>query len=325
MQTLTSARAFWVTRPGHGEIREEPLPTPGPGDLVVRTEFSGISRGTEALVFGGHVPASEYSRMRAPFQAGQFPGPIKYGYANTGIVEGGDPEWRGRRVFVLYPHQTRYVIPADAVHLLPDDVPTSRAVLAANMETAVNGCWDANPHRSDRVTVIGAGTVGCLVAWVIRKTVGCEVELVDINPARERIAQQLELSFATVSDASTDRTILVHTSTSEAGLQMALNIAATDGTVVEMSWFGDRSVTLPLGEAFHSRRLTIRSSQVGSIPPARRAEWNTRRRMAFALDLLREPALDALITGESPFEALPDVMARLAAGPGDTLCHRIRY
>ena len=325
MQTLTSARAFWVTRPGHGEIREEPFPSPGPGDLVVRAEFSGISRGTEALVFGGHVPVSEYGRMRAPFQAGEFPGPIKYGYASAGVVEAGDPEWRGRRVFVLYPHQTRYVIPADAVHLLPDGVPTSRAVLAANMETAVNGCWDANPHRSDRVTVIGAGTVGCLVAWVIRKTVGCEVELVDINPARERIAQQLELSFATVSDASTDRTIVVHTSASEAGLQMALNIAASDGTVVEMSWFGDRSVTLPLGEAFHSRRLTIRSSQVGSIPLARRAEWDTRRRMAFALDLLREPALDALITGESPFEALPDVMARLAAGPGDTLCHRIRY
>jgi threonine dehydrogenase-like Zn-dependent dehydrogenase len=325
MQTLTSARAFWVTRPGHGEIREEPLPPLGPTDLMVRAEFSGISRGTEALVFGGHVPTSEYSRMRAPFQAGEFPGPLKYGYSSAGVVENGDPEWRGRRVFALYPHQTHYVIAADAVHTLPDDVPTSRAVLAANMETAVNGCWDANPQRSDRVTVIGAGTVGCLVAWVIRKTVDCELELVDTNPGRARIATQLDLPFAAVSNASTNRTIVVHTSASEAGLQMALNIAASDGTVVEMSWFGDRHVTLPLGQSFHSRRLTLRSSQVGSIPPARRAEWDTRRRMAFALDLLRDPALDAVITGESPFEAMPEVMARLAAGPGDTLCHRIRY
>ncbi len=189
----------------------------------------------------------------------------------------------------------------------------------------MNGCWDANPGRDDRVTVIGAGTVGCLVAWVIRKTVGCDVELVDINPRRAAIATQLDLPFATVGAAAPDRTIVVHTSASEAGLQQALRIAATDGTIVEMSWFGDRSIALPLGESFHSRRLTIRSSQVGSIPPARRAEWDTRKRMAFALDLLRDATLDALITGESRFDDLPEVMARLSIDPGDTLCHRIRY
>jgi threonine dehydrogenase-like Zn-dependent dehydrogenase len=197
--------------------------------------------------------------------------------------------------------------------------------VAANMETAVNGCWDANAQPDDRVTVIGAGTVGCLVAWVIRHTVGRDVQLVDINPGRATIAAQLQLPFATVSAAAADRTIVVHTSASEAGLQLALNIAAADGTIVEMSWFGDRRICVPLGEAFHSRRLTIRSSQVGSIPPARRAEWDTRRRMALALDFLRDPVLDELITGESAFEDLPDVMMRLATGPGDTLCHRIRY
>lgn len=298
---------------------------PGEDDVLVRAEFSGISRGTEALVFGGHVPASERGRMRAPFQSGEFPGPVKYGYASVGVVEDGSPAWRGRRVFALYPHQTAYVIPAAAVHELPDDVPSGRAVLAANMETAVNGCWDASPGRDDRVTVIGAGTVGCLVAWVIRKTVGCDVELVDINPRRAALATRLDVRFATVESASFERAIVVHTSASEAGLQQALRIAATDGTIVEMSWFGDRTIALPLGESFHSRRLTIRSSQVGSIPPDRRAEWDTRRRMALALELLRDEALDAMVTGESAFDELPDVMARLAAQPGDTLCHRIRY
>jgi threonine dehydrogenase-like Zn-dependent dehydrogenase len=325
METVAKARAFWVTAPGRGEIRDEPLPLPTANDVFVRTEFSGISRGTEALVFGGHVPASEYKRMRAPFQAGEFPAPVKYGYCSVGVVEYGDPTLSGRRVFVLYPHQTRYVVPEAWVHPLPDDLPSGRAVLAANMETAVNGCWDANPDRADRVTVIGAGTVGCLVTWVIRRTVGCTVELVDVNPRRATIAGALGIPFATPDAAARDRTIVVHSSGSEAGLISALELAAPDGTVVEMSWFGDRRVSLPLGEAFHSRRLTIRSSQVGSIPPARRAEWDARRRMALALELLTDSSLDALITGESPFEELPQVMARLATDPGDTLCHRIRY
>lgn len=325
MQTVPPARAFWVTRPGHGEIREESLPAPAAGDVVVRARYSGISRGTESTVFTGHVPQTEYVRMRAPFQAGDFPAPVKYGYSSVGVVEEGEASLRGRMVFALYPHQTRYVVPAGAVHLVPDDVPAARAVLAANMETAVNGCWDAEATGADRVTVIGAGTVGCLVAWVMRRSAGCDVELVDVNPRRAHIATRLGLGFAPPESASADRTLIVHTSGSEAGLRAALRLAAVDGTIVEMSWFGDRPVSLPLGEAFHARRLTIRSSQVGAIPPARRAEWDTRRRMALALDLLKDPVLDELITGESPFEELPAVMMRLAAGPGDTLCHRIRY
>jgi threonine dehydrogenase-like Zn-dependent dehydrogenase len=324
MSRLT-ARAFWVTGAGQGELRDEPLSAPAAGEVLVRTEFTGISRGTEALVFGGRVPTSEYTRMRAPFQAGDFPARVKYGYCSVGIVEEGESSFCGRRVFALYPHQTRYVIPAAWAHVLPDDLPPARAVLAANMETAVNGSWDADPVASDRVTVIGAGTVGCLVAWVVRITSGCDVELIDINPHRSSIAARLDVPFALPESAAPERTIVIHTSGSEAGLRLALTLAAPDGRIVEMSWFGDREVTLPLGEAFHSRRLTIRSSQVGSIPPARRGQWDTRRRMAIALDLLRDEALDVLITGESSFEELPAVMTRLATNPGDTLCHRIRY
>jgi len=331
METVASARAFWIVEPGRGEIRDEPLAPAAAGELLVRAEFSAISRGTEALVFGGHVPPSEYARMRAPFQAGEFPTPVKYGYCSVGVVESGSADWLGARVFALYPHQTRYVIPQTAAHVIPPDVPSGRAVLAANMETAVNGCWDADPQRTDRVTVIGAGTVGCLVAWVVRTTIGCDVELIDVNPQRAQIAERLGIRFVAGgpdqarATTPSERTIVIHTSGSEAGLRLALTLAAPDGTIVEMSWFGDREVTLPLGEAFHSRRLTIKSSQVGSIPPGRRHQWDYRRRMALALDLLKDPALDALITGESVFADLPAVMPQLLRGPGNTLCHRIRY
>jgi threonine dehydrogenase-like Zn-dependent dehydrogenase len=325
METLPSARAFWIVEPGRGELRKEPVRRPGPEELLVRTEFTAISRGTESLVFSGRVPPSEYGRMRAPFQAGEFPAPVKYGYCNVGVVEGGEPGWHGVRIFALYPHQTSYVIPVSAANAVPREVPAGRAVLAANMETALNGCWDADPKETDRVTVIGAGTVGCLVAWVIRNTVECSVELVDVNPHRAAVAEKIGVTFVPIDAAATERTIVVHTSGSEAGLRSALDLAAPDGTIVEMSWFGDRLVTLPLGGAFHSRRLTIKSSQVGALPPARREHWDFRRRMALALDLLKEASLDALISGESRFEELPAVMAQLTQAPGNTLTHRIRY
>ena len=319
------ARAFWVAAPGHGEIRPEVLRSPADDDVVVQALFSGISRGTEALVFSGRVPQSEWTRMRAPFQEGEFPRAVKYGYASVGRVECGSSELKERIVFVLHPHQTRYVVPASAVHVLPADVPPGRAILAANVETALNGVWDASPQVGDRVVVIGAGTVGCLVAWLASRIEGCDVQLVDVNPQRQRVAQALGVSFARPDDASCDADIVIHVSGSPDGLQQALAIAGFEATIIEMSWFGDRQVALPLGGAFHSRRLTIKSSQVGHVAASQRARWDTRRRMARALSLLADPALDVLITGESAFDDLPDVMARLAHAPGDALCHRIKY
>jgi 2-desacetyl-2-hydroxyethyl bacteriochlorophyllide A dehydrogenase len=319
------ARAFWIAEPGRGELRGEPLPEPAADEVVVRSLFSGISRGTEALVFAGRVPASERLRMRAPFQRGEFPAPVKYGYASVGEVERGPRELQGRTVFVLHPHQTRYVVPSGAVHVVPDGVPPQRAVLAANLETAINGLWDARPHVGDRVTVVGAGTVGCLVAWLAARMPGCRVELVDTNPARGAVASALGVRFAAPVDATADADLVVHASGSPAGLELALRVAGFEATIVEMSWYGANVVPLPLGEAFHARRLTIRSSQVGTIAGSQRARWDTKRRMALALSMLADPALDVLITGESGFDRLPQVMAQLASHPGDALCHRIKY
>ncbi len=324
------AHAFWVTSPGHGEIRHESLTPAAPDDVVVRTRWSGISRGTESLVFHGRVPPSEYQRMRAPFQAGDFPAPLKYGYSNVGIVEQGPDGLVGNTVFCLFPHQTRYVVPADAVHLVPASVPDRRAILAANMETALNGVWDANVLPGDRVAVVGGGTVGCLVAWLAGRIPGCAVQLVDTNPERADVAAALGATFATPPHAAAEADVVIHTSGAPAGLDTALALAGLESVVTEMSWFGAQAVSLPLGEAFHARRLTIRSSQVGRVAPTQRARWSYARRLRLALSLLVEPALDVLVTGESPFTSLPETMAQVTDGPAktssaQTLCHAIRY
>jgi NADPH:quinone reductase-like Zn-dependent oxidoreductase len=319
------ARAFWITAPGRGEIRDETLPAPAADEVVVRALFSGVSRGTEALVFQGRVPVSEYERMRAPFQAGVFPAPVKYGYASVGTVERGPSNLEGRYVFTLYPHQTRYVVPARSVSVLPDTVPPPRAVLAANLETAINGMWDARPHVGDRIAVVGAGTVGCLVAWIAGRIAGCDVELVDVNPQRAPVARALGVRFAEPATARADADVVIHASGSAAGLSLALRLAAFEATIVEMSWYGDQAVEVALGEGFHARRLTLTSSQVGRVASTQRARWDPARRMQLALSMLADPVLDVLITGESEFDAMPDVMATLAAAPGNTLCHRIRY
>jgi threonine dehydrogenase-like Zn-dependent dehydrogenase len=291
----------------------------------VRTRFRGISRGTESIVFQGRVPPSEFDRMRAPFQSGHFPAPVKYGYCNVGEVEDGPPDLKGRVVFALYPHQTRYVVPATAVYVLPAGTPPARAVLAANLETAVNGVWDARPLVGDRISVVGAGAVGCMTAWLVSRIPGCEVELVDTNPARSAVARALGVRFSSPEQAARDADVVFHTSGNPAGLALALQLAAFEATVAELSWYGDADVSLGLGGAFHVRRLTIKSSQVGHVAPAQRGRWDYRRRMELALRLLGDPALDALITGESRFDDLPAVMARLSTAPGDAICHRITY
>jgi threonine dehydrogenase-like Zn-dependent dehydrogenase len=319
------ARAFWLREPGLGEIRPVRLPEPRPGDVLVRTLHSGISRGTETLVFRGEVPTSQHQQMRAPFQQGDFPGPVEYGYLSVGIVEHGPPELTGRTVFCLYPHQTAYVVPAGAVTVVPEQVPPVRAVLAGTVETAVNALWDAAPLLGDRITVMGAGMVGCCVARLAGRFPGVDVELVDTDPSRADTAAALGVRFARPADASADRDLVVHTSATAAGLQRSLELLAVEGSVLELSWYGDRAVDVVLGAEFHSGRLTIRASQVGMVSPARRGRRSPADRLALALQLLADPAFDALLTGESHFDELPDVMSQLAAGSLPAICHTISY
>jgi threonine dehydrogenase-like Zn-dependent dehydrogenase len=323
------ARAFWVTAPGAGEIRSAEIPEPGRGEVRIAALVSGISRGTEILVFQGRVPASERLRMRCPYQEGNFPAPVKYGYASVGVVEalGADvpTELLGSRVFCLYPHQDRYVVPTSAALPLPAAVPDARAVLTANMETAVNAHWDAGVRIGDRVSVVGAGVVGLLVGALAARIPGSTVELVDIDPRRAALAEAFGCRFALPEKARGESDVVFHASGSEAGLATALARAAFEAWVVELSWYGDKPVTVPLGEAFHAKRLRLVSSQVGSVATSRRARRSHRERLALALDLLADPVFDRLITGETRLDDLPDAMARLAAGPDGALCEVVRY
>lgn len=325
--TAAAAQACWIAEPGLAEIRTETLPLLADGEVRVRTLHTAVSRGTEGLVFRGEVPASEWQRMRAPFQVGDFPGPVKYGYANVGVVEAGPRALVGRPVFCLYPHQTRYQVDAQAVLPLPDGVPAARAVLAAQMETALNALWDAAPRAGERIAVVGGGALGLLVAWLAATRVpGGEVQVVDTSASREGIAAALGADFAPPEQARPGADLVIHASGQSAGLATALRLAAFEATVLELSWYGSRPVSVPLGEAFHSQRLTLKSSQVGHVAAPQRGRWSRRRRLEQALSLLADPVLDRLVTDSAPFEQLPRILARLASHDApDVLCHRIDY
>lgn len=329
----SGARAFWQLGSTRGEIRPAEVATPGPGQVLVRTLFTGISRGTESLVFRGGVPPSQYDAMRAPFQEGEFPGPVKYGYLNVGRVEQGPPALQGRTVFCLYPHQTSFVVPATAVCVVPDQVPPRRAVLAGTVETAVNALWDARPLVGDRVTVVGAGMVGCCLARLVAQIPGVNVTLIDIDQTRRCVAQALGVTFALAVDVTRNlgqqsggtQDLVLHTSATSAGLQLSLDLLRPEGTVVDLSWYGDTDVRVQLGGAFHSRRLGIKASQVGTVSPSQNGSRTHAERLALALQLLQDDSFDALITGESPFEELPDFMPGLADGTRPAICHTISY
>ena len=312
------AVALWCVAPDQAEIRPA---DPGAG-LAIKTLYSGISRGTERLILKGRVPVSEHDSMRGPGMEGQFPFPVKYGYCNVGRVTEG--HLAGRHIFALYPHQTWYRLPEDSLALLPEALPPERAVLAANMETALNVIWDSRAQIGDRIAVIGCGVVGALIGYLLAQLPGAKVTLIDRNPDRAALADSLGVPFAPPDRAPQECDVVIHASASEAGLALALSIAGLNATVVEASWHGEGSVSVPLGHAFHSRRLRLISSQVGHIPADRAARWSYRRRMAKALDLLCDTRLDALISGETEFTRLPDLYPKILSAP-ETLCHRIRY
>jgi NADPH:quinone reductase-like Zn-dependent oxidoreductase len=324
-RTDEMAEALWYSGPGKAELRQEKLAAPAAGEVRVRALSGAVSRGTEALVFSGRVPPSEFQRMRAPFMAGDFPFPVKYGYATVGRVEGGTEALRGRTVFTLHPHQTLFNLPADAAVVLPENLPPQRAILAANMETALNAVWDAAPGPADRIAIVGAGVVGSLVGYLCAQLPAAEVTLVDVNPARAELARALGVGFARPEAAKGDCDLVVHASGNPAGLGTALALAGEEATVLEMSWYGDVPVTAALGGAFHSRRLRLISSQVGKIAPSHRPRWTHGRRLAAALALLGDNRLDALLAPAVAFADLPRRLPDILDAGSGILCQPITY
>jgi NADPH:quinone reductase-like Zn-dependent oxidoreductase len=318
-------KALWYVAPGRAELREETITAPRPGEVQVRALFGAISRGTERLIHAGRVPASEYERMRAPLMAGTFPFPVKYGYATVGRVEGGDAELRGRIVFSLHPHQNLFTLRAEVVFPIPEHVPPQRAVLAANMETALNAVWDGAPAPADRIAVVGGGLVGLLVAYLCSRLPAADVTVVDIDSSRAELVHAIGVRFASPQGAPNDCDLVFHASGTAAGLATALRLAGEEATIVELSWYGSGEVAAPLGEAFHSRRLRLVSSQVGRVAPSHRTRWTHQRRLTAALALLDAPVLDLLLAPAIEFAELPAKLPSVFAGGSDGVCPLITY
>ena len=320
-----TASAIWYVNDVLPEIRSLALKEPGPDEVLVEALASGVSRGTESLVFQGLIPETDYDRMRAPHQEGDFPYPVKYGYSMIGTVLQGPADLMGKRVFCLYPHQTRFVIHRDKLTPIDDAIPTARAVLTANMETALNAVWDGFAAPGDKIAVIGAGVVGCLTAYLASRIPGTSVSLIDLNPGRRTIAQSLDIKFCTPDQIGSDFDLIFHASASQSGLQMAIDKAGFEARIIEMSWYGTRPISIGLGAAFHSKRLQIIGSQVGTIPPSRRSRWSFDRRLSTALSLLKDPRLDSLLDEACHFEQASERLSKWLAPGGQGLCHRIIY
>ena len=318
-------KALWYVGPGRAELRAEEIPAPKPGEVRVRSLFGAISRGTERLVQAGRVPASEHDRMRAPFMGGTFPFPVKYGYATVGRVEAGPAELQGQVVFSLHPHQSLFTVPVEAVFALPADVPPRRAVLAPNMETALNAVWDGAPGPADRIAIVGGGLVGLLVAYLCARLPGADVTVVDIAAGRAEPAHAVGAGFASPGSAPEDCDLVFHASGTATGLATALRLAGEEASIVELSWYGSGDVAAPLGEAFHSRRLRLVSSQVGKVAPSHRPRWTHGRRLSAALALLKDPVLDALLAPAAAFEELPAKLPSVFAADSTVVCQPIRY
>jgi len=320
------ARALWYVEPLKVELRSERLEVSKRDMVLVQSQYSGISRGTERLVCSGNVPESEFRTMRAPMQIGDFPFPVKYGYCATGFIQKGPKDLIGRAFFCLHPHQDLFLVAPDMLVEVPSTVPLKRATLAANMETALNAHWDAASGPCDSIAVVGAGVVGMLVAYLAARLPGADVIVIDSNPARAQVVEAFGARFALPSDdLPEDRDIVFHASASSEGLATALSLAAVEARVVEMSWYGAELVSAPLGGAFHSRRLQLISTQVGKVAPSRRPRWDYARRIAAAMNLLDRPELDLLVNEEIAFEdapaLLPGILNPESAALAPVICY----
>lgn len=317
------AQALVYCAPGEARIDTVDLPPQG---IRVMTRFSGISRGTERLIFNGLVPEAEHDRMRAPLQSGDFPFPVRYGYAATGTVDDPTTDLHGREVFCLHPHQTAFRAPQAMVLPIPRNVPASRAILAANMETALNAIWDARLRPGSKCLVVGAGLLGWLITALLSRRPDLSVDITDIRTDTGVKADDFSVNFMTPDRTnSCSYDVAFHTSASSAGLQSALDALNFEGRVIELSWYGVRETQINLGGNFHANRLSILCSQVGHVAPTHRHAVTHRDRLARALTALDDPRLDLLITHEVHFRDLPESLPRLLADDAPGIATRIVY
>lgn len=317
-----TATAYWVEAAGRGALRRQTLRPPHDGEVEIVARFSGVSCGTERLVGRGRVPATAAATMACAGMQGTFALPISYGYSLVGEVVA-----TGERVFTMHPHHDRAVVPHDRLVALPDDVPSPRATLLPNLETALNAVWDAELRTGERVVVLGGGAVGLLLTFALARCHDGPVTLVEAAAERRTFAARLPWLadvLAPEAVAAERAAVAFHTTASAAGLQLAIDAVGFEGRVIELSWYGDEAVPVHLGGSFHHARKRIVASQVATVAPSHRAAGRGAR-TARVLELLRDARLDALRSEAIPFAELPAFFARLYRGDPTMPCPLVEY
>ncbi len=308
-----TARALWHNSPFDSTLRREVLADSKDGELLLRSMFSLVSQGTERLVACGAVPESLYGSMRVPYMGGNFSFPVKYGYALVGEVLNQGHPWQGRAVFVMHPHQDYCVVAQRDCFCLPANVSPRSAVLAANLETAVTALWDARPLLGERVLVVGFGLLGALTALLLKRFPGLDLWISEPNSYRKDLAKKMGFHLWEGQHVG-EFDLCVHSSATEDGLQMALDVLGREGRVLELSWYGNKRSALSLGEAFHHKRLRIISSQVAHLPSDMQARWGYARRKELVFKLLHSSDWRLLPDAELGLEDLPSFFKALRKG-----------
>ncbi|MFK7979418.1 MAG: zinc-binding alcohol dehydrogenase [Saprospiraceae bacterium] len=306
-----TSTALWHISPSESSLQEESLSTPLSHQLLIKSLYSLVSTGTEKLVATGQVPSSMHQLMRVPSMGGAFSFPVKYGYSLVGKVVS-EGIFMGQLVHLLHPHQAALVTDSADVSLVPPNIPAKRAALASNMETALNAIWDSGVSIGDKVVVCGFGMIGGLVARLLSLMPAVEVVVLEKNAYR--IQQATNMGFLVNPTDLSNFDYSFHTSGSSKGLQACIEAVGMEGKIIELSWYGTKSVQLQLGADFHYHRKQIISSQVGHVPFTKNARWDYVRRKAVVWKLLKNPVFDAHITDEVPFGESPAFFAALRQG-----------
>ena len=319
------AHGLWFLGANQFSIREETLRSPSTPYCVVKSICSGISQGTEQLVYSEAVPESIQHQMRCPYMGGDFPFPIKYGYSLVGEVVEGPENIVGRNVHMLHPHQDYGCVHPRDIYLLDDGILPEKAILASNMETAVNAVWDSQVTLGDRVLVVGFGNVGSLVARILSLSMGVEMFVTDTSALKRSMAQKMGFNVCEISQLKEEFDISFNVSASADGLQTAIDAVGYEGKIIELSWYGNRAVSLQLGGDFHIQRKTIISSQVSHIPSHRLARWDTIRRKKLVFSLLKQPEFEEHVTHNLRFSELPRILSESRSLFQDNLMIAVHY
>ena len=316
--------SLWLENKNKPKIKKKLLrPSNKPNTLIIKTLYSGISKGTEKLVSSGFVGKDQYKIMKSPFQEGTFSFPIKYGYINVGKVINGPKKLLHKNTFALYPHQDLFEINSKEVQILNESNNPKKYLLTANMETAINIFWDTQASNKDKIVIVGMGSVGILTAYYFKLQNYKNVFICDSNLKKKKFATLLGLNFKDFKSIK-DIDVVINTTSNYQIINKSFNKLNLEGKIVEASWYGNKKGIINLGGNFHSKRLKLISTQVSNIPKYLSNKHNYKSRLKLAIKALSSNKLLKLVNTESHFNNLEEDYVSIINNP-DSIMHAIKY